>query len=530
MKARLSEGAQSFLIGGLAAAAGLLSFLAIAPSAFDNAGPALPEAAAEPVNLGSLLPALGLRARIVAANAIDPLTVSALPPASERRAESSDLREDAAAEPEEFLLSDAVEEDESFEVAANDVKGLAKQKKRGALTILQIGDSHTAADYFTGEVRRLLQKRFGDGGPGYIFAGRPHPGVRSAAMTVSASGGWTYAALQKSDSAERFHLSGFDAETSHAGETLTFAAPGAAPYDHIEVEAITGPGMGEIEISVDSQPPARFSLSSAESGRSVFRLAPQARVGSLRKMQIKSLDQRPVAIASVGVFNRSRGVSYSSVGFPGATIDIVNKYDPAMLDETLKRLAPQIVVLAFGTNEGFNDNLDLDRYKDHYRAVIQKIRQGTPGARIVMVGPPQANRTTSSCAKHPTDCRAGEEKPAAERLANSTDASMADAPGEKPQATSAHSCPFPTPPRLDPVRETQKQIAKDEKIAFWDWASIMPARCGAHAWVTSAPRLMTSDHVHFTSDGYKLSAKAFLNFLSPTINQLRLRKYAFSNN
>jgi lysophospholipase L1-like esterase len=48
--------------------------------------------------------------------------------------------------------------------------------------------------------------------------------------------------------------------------------------------------------------------------------------------------------------------------------------------------------------------------------------------------------------------------------------------------------------------------------------------------VTSNPRLMTVDHVHFTSDGYKLSAKAFLTFLTPTINQLRLRKYAFSNN
>jgi hypothetical protein len=46
----------------------------------------------------------------------------------------------------------------------------------GGLAILQIGDSHTAADFFTGEVRRYVQARYGNGGPGYVEAGRPHPG------------------------------------------------------------------------------------------------------------------------------------------------------------------------------------------------------------------------------------------------------------------------------------------------------------------------------------------------------------------
>lgn len=533
MKVRLSDGAQSFLVGCLAAAAGLLSFATMEPRVFrlSESAPAGAALSSEPTLLGSLAPALGLRARVIAYNGADPQTVGALAPAPDDDQEARLASSDDAFEGDEFLLTD---ETESFDVAANDVKGLKTQKKRGGLTILQIGDSHTAADYFTGEMRRLVQKRFGNGGPGYLDAGRPHPGVRSAAMTIAASPGWTYSALQKSEHADRFHLSGFDAETSHAGETLTFSSSNAVPYDRIEIEAVTGPGHGEIEVAVDALPPARYSLAGPERGRAVFRLAPQARAGSLRKLLIKSLDQRPVAIASVGVFNRNRGASYSSVGFPGATIDIVNKYDPAMLDETLKRLAPQIVVLAFGTNEGFNDNLDLSRYREHYLAVINKIRQGAPGARIVMVGPPRANRTTSACAKNPAACRAADAKPYAsaattEHAASATESGAMNAPADVAPAH-AQACPFPTPPQLDPVRVTQKEIAKEEKIAFWDWAAIMPEKCGAHAWVKSSPRLMTADHVHFTSDGYKLSAKAFLGFLSPIINQLRYRKYAFSNN
>ncbi len=47
----------------------------------------------------------------------------------------------------------------------------AHQGKRG-LVILQIGDSHTSADFLTGELRRRLQARYGRGGPGYMH-GRP---------------------------------------------------------------------------------------------------------------------------------------------------------------------------------------------------------------------------------------------------------------------------------------------------------------------------------------------------------------------
>ena len=62
------------------------------------------------------------------------------------------------------------------------------QGQRG-LVILQIGDSHTAADYFTGELRQKLQARYGNGGVGYLDAGKPHIGVRSGAMKITASSG-----------------------------------------------------------------------------------------------------------------------------------------------------------------------------------------------------------------------------------------------------------------------------------------------------------------------------------------------------
>src|SRR5580704_16361567 len=109
------------------------------------------------------------------------------------------------------------------------------QGQRG-LVILQIGDSHTAADYFTGELRQKLQARYGDGGVGYLDAGKPHLGVRSGAMKITASSGWTYHSIQRSDNVAEFWLSGFNAVATASGEALTFASDAPVPFDSIEIE------------------------------------------------------------------------------------------------------------------------------------------------------------------------------------------------------------------------------------------------------------------------------------------------------
>jgi lysophospholipase L1-like esterase len=394
----------------------------------------------------------------------------------------------------------------TFTTASRDALG-ATREQHGSLRILQIGDSHTAADLFTGELRRQLQARYGDGGAGYVDVGQPHPGVRSAALKVSVSDGWTYNALQKSSDASRFYLSGFDAETSRSGERLVFASPRAIPYDVIEIEFVASPEGGTVDIAIDDLPPIRRSLASSRRERIVERLLPDNSLpGQISRLSVTTTDGRRVIVSGVSIVNRTYGVSYSNVGFPGATIDIVNKYDPALFASELQRMDPQIVVLAFGTNEGFNDALDPDTYRARYLNVIGMIRKSLPMARIIVVGPADGNRLPASCIKDTTSARCG----VARRAEHG-------------------GCPWPTPPKLQAVREVQRQIADEENIPFWDWSSIMASKCGAHAWYTATPRLMAADHVHFTAEGYKASAKAFAEFLMPLVSPLRRENYAFSH-
>lgn len=383
---------------------------------------------------------------------------------------------------------------------------VAGEQKRGGLTILQIGDSHTAADFFTGEVRQLLQARFGDGGIGYLNAGRPHPGVRSAIVKVNASPGWTYSALQKSSDLEQFYLSGFNATVTSSGESLAFTASQPAAFDLIEVEALFGPGRGGVSIAIDDLPPVVHALDGPQNEKRVFRVTPsQGAPYDFHKMTITSTGSGPVTIASVGVFNRSYGVSYSAIGFPGATVDIMNQINGRLFGDELRRLDPQLVVLAFGTNEGFNDNLDMAKYAERYRMVLKKIRENLPRARVILVTPPNANRLPGRCKGEggSASCRA--------------------------RSGDEQGCFWSTPPALDKVRDLQRQIAKQENFMSWNWGEITPGDCGAHALVNASPRLMTPDHVHFTGEGYKAGARAFAKFLIPVVEQMRLGGDAVSN-
>src|SRR5215475_9820618 len=66
--------------------------------------------------------------------------------------------------------------------------GLGSRRARLPVRILQIGDSHTANDSFSGRLRERLQAKFGAAGRGWLPAGVPYAYFRPALVTVSETG------------------------------------------------------------------------------------------------------------------------------------------------------------------------------------------------------------------------------------------------------------------------------------------------------------------------------------------------------
>ena len=383
-----------------------------------------------------------------------------------------------------------------------------------SITILQLGDSHTSADFLTGELRRRLQETYGNGGSGYVTAGRPHVGVLSSTLKIAVSHGWTYQALQRSEEVGEFWMSGFNTVASAAGETLSFTSERAETFDVIEIEAIRRPGGGTFEIKLDGNVEGTFDLAGPKVEPIVVRLVPdRGPTNQVRDITLTTRSDGTVSIASVAIYNTRAGLTYNSVGYPGATVDILNKLDNRLFISNLRRLNPQIVVLSFGTNEADKPTVDIAGYTDKYRRVIAKIRAALPGVTIVMIGPPEGEELPSHCkdkARETATCR----------VASETNAS----------ASRANACEWKTLPKLAEVREAQRKLAQREGLVFWNWASIMPKECGADRWLTQSPVLMAKDHIHFTIAGYRKSAAAFLEMLVPVIDKVRSRSDAVSNN
>ncbi len=379
------------------------------------------------------------------------------------------------------------------------------------LTILQLGDSHTAADFFTGRVRERLQQVFGPGGLAYVVPGRPNIGVRSALFDSEASEGWSYEALQRSDERRRFYLSGFNAVAHHAGAMLNMRERGSLPYDRVEVTFLKQPGGGRAEVLVDGQPGGEVNLDGAPDQRATLDVVPPE-TGShgFRDIEVKTLTDAPVTVTGVEVARDGDGVSYISLGFPGATVQVLQKLETGNLADDLKRMAPDVIVLAFGTNEGFNDALDISTYTEQYEQIVRRLQALRPGVRIVMIGPPDGARPAGVCHNSAVghDCATAPQPVAGE--------------GGGP-------CRFPTPPKLPQVREAQRRLAERLGADFWDWSSVMPGPCGAQVWAAANPPLMAHDYVHMTLEGYKRSADRFADYLIPLIDGRQTGAHVVSN-
>jgi lysophospholipase L1-like esterase len=338
------------------------------------------------------------------------------------------------------------------------------ERVRGAGTrpvhIIQIGDSHTAADAITNALRSELQRRFGNGGRGMMLPGRPYPRVVTWNVTAGQSGGWTTTGLLESATpAVPLGLSGFTQTSSSVGRTLTITADGPDQlFTGFRVCALTRPGAGMVRLSVGGQS-IEWSLDgpSGVQCRNVEAPTPAASATLL------TLSDRPVSITSVATSRRGGGVLLSNLGVIGAQIAHLGREDDRVTASELGAATPDLLILAFGTNEAFREDLSERDYEAGLRAQVARLRRMAPGVPILLIGPPDVGRRRAAISAQA--CEAG----------------------------------FSTPRLLPAIREAQRHLAREQGLAFWDWERAMGGRCSAGRW--HAEGLMRDDLIHFNRYG-----------------------------
>jgi lysophospholipase L1-like esterase len=367
------------------------------------------------------------------------------------------------------------------------------------LTLIQIGDSHTAGDQFTGRLRATFQAQFGNAGRGQIAPGVPAPYWRPSSVKAEQSGKWQVFTSNKSAYAKLpYGISGYVLRGAEAGDTMTLTASGEdARFASVEVGYYAQPGGGGFKIIVDGTPVETVSTSGAayRYGRVVV-AAPSAQA---QQLEIRVVGDGAVDLAHWATYRETRGIEFVSHGFVGAQVGILDRWDERVVTEELAELDPALVILAFGTNEGFAPADRLRDYGERLRARIALLQRLAPHASIVLVAGPDANRYPKYCAggSEGTEskfCRplSPGEAAAYETLLARSDKTL---------------CRWHTPPGYAVVRAAQREAAERMNVLWWDWMGFQGGPCAASAW--EAKGLVHKDRVHLKNAGSALSADAF---------------------
>lgn len=256
-----------------------------------------------------------------------------------------------------------------------------------AVRVLQFGDSHTAADYWSGRIRSRLQARFGDGGPGCILPARPWRGYPHEGVSILAGQTWAAQCLRSSDCDGWVGLTGASLAPV-PGETFVLQAA----FGEFRVHLL-GPGGAAVGASLaqggaDPPAPAPVPLLSSDPIQEdkcleIFGQAVPPGAGPRRLALTLPEGSR---LLGVDLLSGAPGVIYDELGVNGAELLDLDRWNPWLRRGLLARVHPDLIVLAYGTNDMGMGTPARAGYQTAVRKLLLALKDES-GASILVVGP-----------------------------------------------------------------------------------------------------------------------------------------------
>ena len=329
----------------------------------------------------------------------------------------------------------------------------------GPLRALHYGDSHVAADEWTGDIRERLQQTFGDGGSGYSLAGRPWNSYRRFDVKSGSTRGWHSDGLVGRTGDGMYGLGGVSMTASSPRQSVYLVAEG----QQFELYYLQQPGGGAIQIYDTGAPVERISTD-GESAPSYFHY--DAEPGAHR-LEAETLDRAPVRLFG-WVAEKPTGVTYEPLGINGASASMMLDWNEAVLKSNIERRNPALIVLSYGTNEAGRNGWSLESYRDMFVRLIERLRADAPTAAILVAGPPD-------------------------------------------RAVRKRGKGWVTLDNMDTIVEAEREAALAQGCAFWDQRAKMGGKGSMREWVLAG--MAQNDYVHLTAPGYHMIGDAMFRDL-----------------
>lgn len=411
------------------------------PPLFDEPPPSAPEAAAEPgADAGSApdLPAAPAAAPTPRRPHIDP---------AEYKGIAKEIEDPSGKALDPFyaaLLRTALRED-------------------GALTrVSHWGDSTIAADGITSTLRRRMQKRFGDGGHGFVLIAKSYMPYRHADIVHKENDGWKiYPVLNGALRSGHYGFGGV-AYHSHGGGQSTFGTVEKGPIgtavSRFELFYQGHPSGGDLQWWVDGGDKQVLSTRQDETVDlwKTFEVedGPHA-------LTIRAAGRGQVRLYGMVLEREGPGVVYDSLGIVGARAARLLNADAEHMAGQIRHRDPDLLVLAFGGNEAVDRRMSIKWYEGKLTEVIRTMRAGKPEAACLIMAPLDQ--------------------------------------GERDDRGNVRTIPI-----VPKIVEAQRRIAAQEGCAFFDTFGAMGGHGSMLRWYRAKPRLGWGDFVHATPAGYEV--------------------------
>ncbi|MDQ2855247.1 MAG: GDSL-type esterase/lipase family protein, partial [Acidobacteriota bacterium] len=314
--------------------------------------------------------------------------------------------------------------------------------------IMHFGDSHIAADILTAQIRRRFQEEFGDGGAGYIVPRNPMTTRRHGA-TSGATPGWIIEGIGGRVAADGIYApAGIALATSQANEKAWLQTSA----NHFEIYYVSQPGGGSIDILVDGASVLDVPISLAARLPRLNHFSYDEPVADNYRVEVRTVAPGKARVLGIVAERLNPGVTYDVLGINGARAARLLSWNAAAFAGVLAQRKPDLIILAFGTNEAGDADWTAEAHQQTLTRIIRRLHTAVPQASILIYGPSER--------------------------------------GDVPLAAG----------RMPAVIAAQRRAALASNVAFWSSFDAMGGPGSLNAWI--ARGLGQADHVHLTSPGY----------------------------
>lgn len=342
-----------------------------------------------------------------------------------------------------------------FHQALRDLR--AGRDPDGKVRVLLYGGSHTDADIYPHYVRAYLQERFGDGGHGFVHVAKPWAWYGHVELEVEGFKYWKTEHAQRRDGRSDGYFGLLGASLSTRDKRAFGRVrhrPGTVGSIY-EIMYLEQPKGGSFEVFADGRRAATVRTRGPE---------PKAGYHTLRLPEGEhEIEIRPVGDGEVRLFGMTierdtPGVVVDTLGIGGTRAANILKWDEAVWGDNVRRRAPDLYALFYGTNEATDADRPIEIYERELREVLDKFRRVAPEASCLLIGP-----------------------------------------GDFPLPTESGWVPRP---RLLQIVEIQARVAAEKGCGFWDTLAFMGGPLSMTKWVHATPQMAKNDHIHLTRRGY----------------------------